>query len=112
MGIVCIVEALMTYGGYGYGYIAGVNIFLWVTGIIGIITFPIGLVGGIFSVRRRYIAAPMFGISLLITSSIFLAVLNTSGVFLRLPVWAFGTTIMIFAILSVIFVAISKGEFT
>ena len=113
MGIVCVVEALTSYGqGYGYGYIAGVNIFLWVTGIIGLIAFPTGLVGGIFSLKRRYVAIPIFGISLLITSGIFLAVLNTSGALLRLPIWIFGSTIVIFSVLSIIFVAISKEEFS
>ena len=112
MGIVCVVEALSSFGhGFGYGYIAGVNIFLWVTGIFGLIAFPIGLVGGIFSLRRRYIALPIFGICLLITSGVLLLILNNSGALLVMPVWVSGLATMIFAILGIIFVTASKGEF-
>lgn len=86
MGVVSIVEALSSYGGYGYGYIAGVNIFLWATGILSIIAFPIALTGGIFTLTRRYIAIPIFGVCLLITSGIFLAILDVSGPLLHLPI--------------------------
>jgi hypothetical protein len=113
IGIICVVEALSSYGlGYGYGYIGGVNIFLWVTGIFGIIVFPISLIGSIFSFKRRYIAIPIFGISLLLTSGVLLLVLNTTGVLLSISIWIYGLAIIVLSTLSVIFVAVSKGAFT
>jgi hypothetical protein len=82
-----------------------------IAGIFGIIAFAFGLTGGIFALRRRRIALSIFGISLLITS----------GIMMSLPFWVMGYTIsnwvwglpiVILSVLSVIFVAVSKGEFS
>ena len=112
-GIICIIEALSTYGiGYGYGYIGGVNILLWITGIFGIIAFPISLIGGIFSFRKRHIAFPIFGTSLLITAGVLLLVLNATDVLTSMSIWIYGLILMILSILSVIFVATAKNAFS
>jgi endogenous inhibitor of DNA gyrase (YacG/DUF329 family) len=101
MGLLYIVAALTSWG-YGYGYIDGLNIYYVTTGIFGIISFSFGLTSGIFALKRRRIAFSIFGLSLLITA----------GIMMSIPVFVYGLPIAILSILSVIFVAISKAEFS
>jgi hypothetical protein len=80
-------------------------------GIFGIFVFAFGLTGGIFSIRRRHYALSIFGMSLLIVLGFFALLLAAllGSLFIGL---LFGIPIIIPSILSVIFAAISKGEFT
>ena len=100
MGIIYLAAALFSYG-YAYGYIYGLSVYYLITGIFGIIAFAFGLTGGIFSLKRKRLAFSIFGMSLLIAS----------GIMMAIPLWVFGLPIAVLSILSVIFVAISKGEF-
>jgi hypothetical protein len=104
MGIIYLVAALFSVGyayGYTYGYFYGLSVYYLITGILGIIAFAFGLTGGIFSLKRKRLAFSIFGMSLLIAS----------GIMMAMPVWVFGLPIVVLSILSIIFVAISKGEF-
>ena len=38
-GSLTILEALNTYGGFGYGFIAGTNVFFWASGSFHVIAF-------------------------------------------------------------------------
>lgn len=85
---------------------------LWVfIGILGILVFAFGLTGGIFSIGRRRFGLSIFGMSLLTLTGFFALLIPAlfgeliSGLYLGIP-------IIIPSILSVIFAAISKGEFT
>lgn len=114
MGIVCIITALSSFGGFGYGYIGGNNIPLWIAGIIEIIAFPVGLVGGIFALRKQSIGIPIGGGSLLITSGVLSAILgvvDASLISSSTPLEIWGLIAIILSILGIIFVAISKDAF-
>jgi hypothetical protein len=85
---------------------------LWVfTGIFGIFVFAFGLTGGIFSLLRRHFVLSIFGMSLLTVMGFFVLLVPAlfGSPFIGL---LFGMPILIPSILSVIFAAISKGEFT
>ncbi len=69
-GAISILGALSTYGGYGYGFIAGTNIFFWVAGIFEVAAFSVGLTGGIFQIRRMLFLGSVFCNVLLIVSAI------------------------------------------
>ena len=71
-GVYTIYGALITYGGYGYGFIEGTNVFFWIVGVFEIIAFSVGLTGGIFQIRRQYFLGTIFSNILLIASAIIL----------------------------------------
>jgi len=80
-------------------------------GVFGILVFAFGLTGGIFSIRRRRFGLSIFGMSLLTVMGFF--VLLVPALFGELfGALLFGMPIVIPSILSVIFVALSEGEFT
>ena len=105
--ITVIAAALFSFAfSYEFGYVYmnnyTINIFFLIAGIFGIIAFAFGLSGGIFSLKRRRLVFSVFGMSLLIAS----------GIMMAIPVWVYGLPIATLLLLSVIFVAISKDEFT
>ncbi len=85
---------------------------LWVLiGIFAVVVFAFGLTGGIFSIGRRHFGLSIFGMSLLTLMGFFALLIPAlfgelnSGLYVGIP-------IIIPSILSVIFTAISKSEFT
>ena len=80
-------------------------------GIFGILGFAFGLTGGIFSIRRRRFGLSIFGMSLLIIMGFFVLLVPAlfGSPFIG---FLFGMPMIIPSILSVIFVAVSKSEFT
>lgn len=90
--------------GFISGYINSFNeyyIYYLTTGIFGAVTFPIELASGILALRRKRIAFSIFGSSLL----------AASGSLMARPHFFFGLPIFVLALLSVLFLAISKAEF-
>lgn len=77
-----------------------------ITGIALTICFGFGLAAGILTIKRRRFAFSMIGTSLLLVTSLYMLTEDFVGsAFLAVPV-------LILLLLSVVFVAISKGEFT
>jgi hypothetical protein len=114
-GVVTIYGALITYGGYGYGFIGGTNVFFWIVGVFEIIAFSVGLTGAIFQIKRQYFLGTIFSNILLIASAILLIAQAffkigrmelTFSVLLLLAV-----PILILTILSIVFIGMSKKEF-
>jgi hypothetical protein len=70
--VLTINDALITYGGYGYGFIQGTNIFFWIAGVFEIIAFAAGLTGAICQIKSRYFLGAVFANILLLASSGFL----------------------------------------
>jgi hypothetical protein len=114
-GIYTIYGALVTYGGYGYGFIEGTNVFFWVVGVFEIIVFSVGLTGGIFQIRRQYFLGTIFSNILLIASALLLVAQSFFKIgrmeltFANLLLLA--VPILILTILSVVFIGMSKKEF-
>jgi hypothetical protein len=85
---------------------------LWVfMGIFGILVFAFGLTAGIFSINRRRFGLSKFGMSLLAAMGFFVLIVPALFGELFFPL-LFGMPIIIPSILSIIFVSISKDEFT
>lgn len=103
IGILAIYEAL-TESGYGWGYVNGVNLEYVVIGIFGILAFSFGLSSGIIALlrNRKYIAFSIFGLSFMLAF----------GILIATQLWYLGLPMTILSILSIIFVAISKAEFS
>ncbi|MGA2682283.1 MAG: hypothetical protein ABSF44_10860 [Candidatus Bathyarchaeia archaeon] len=86
-------------------------VFALFVGIWNFIAFGLGLAGGIFSIKRNHFALSIVGISLLLVAGFFS--------FLEFGIFAgawysgmiIGMPLIILAILSVIFVGVSKNEF-
>lgn len=90
----------------------GIGVFL--TGFIGILGFAFGLASGITSLRRRYFGLSIAGLSLLIFSG-FVIIFGMAMRGYRQAVsdaLTFGVPVIGLAILSLIFVAVSKEEFS
>ena len=114
-GVYTIYGALITYGGYGYGFIEGTNVFFWIVGVFEIIAFSVGLTGGVFQIRRQYFLGAIFANILLIASAIILVAQSffpigrmqlTFAALLLLAV-----PILILTVLSIVFIGMSKKEF-
>lgn len=117
-GLLSVSSALNTYGGYGYGFIAGTNIFFWLAGIFEVAAFPVGLAGAIFQFRRRQFLVSAFSNVLLIVSaafilaqSFFTATLSNYESVTYTGLLLFGIPLLALSILSIVFVGISKAEF-
>lgn len=114
-GVVTIWAALVTYGGYGYGFIGGTNVFYWIVGVFEIIAFAVGLTGGIFQIKRQYFLGTIFSNILLITSGVmligqsFFKIGRMELTFAGLLLLA--VPILILTILSIVFIGMSKKEF-
>lgn len=71
-GLLTILEALNTYGGFGYGFIDGTNVFFWASGSFHMIAFSTGLAGSIFQIKKKQISLVIFSNILLLVSAAFL----------------------------------------
>jgi hypothetical protein len=114
-GVYTIYGALITYGGYGYGFIEGTNVFFWIVGVFEIIAFAVGLTGAIFQIKKQYFLGTIFSNILLIASAIILVAQSffkigrmelTFATLLLLAV-----PVLILTILSIVFIGMSKKEF-
>lgn len=117
-GAISISGAFSTYGGYGYGFIGGTNIFFWVAGIFEIAAFSVGLTGGIFQIRRMLFLGSVFSNVLLIVSAIIIMAESFFNITLSSGSGAqyfgllfFAIPSLILSILGVVFTALSKAEF-
>ncbi len=118
-----IIEALNTYGGFGYGFIDGTNVFFWASGSLFIIAFAIGLTGSIFQIRKKQILIATFSVIPMIVSAAILVgqsnfvitfksyysdytwqYVNGNYLYLAIP-------IVVLSILSLIFIGVSRKEF-
>lgn len=87
---------------------------VFITGFFGILGFAFGLASGILSLRRKHFALSIAGLSLLILSG-FVIIFGFAMRGYRTALsdgLIFGVPIIALAILSLIFVAISKQEFS
>lgn len=102
------------YYNYYYRYYYGPDYGWLFLAIFDILAFAFGLTGGILSIRRRQFTLSIVGMSLGLVSG-FVTMIVAGGL-VRDGSWvgalAFGLPMIILSILSVIFAAVSKGEFT
>ena len=101
--------------GYSILYAHIYDIEVFVTGLFCIMGFAFGLASGITSLRRKHFALAITGLSIVIISgvAIFLGMAARRYRTALTDGLAFGATpIIVLAILSLIFVAISKQEFS
>lgn len=117
-GLLTISNALSTYGGYGYGYVAGTNIFFWIAGIFEVVAFAVALAGATFQFRRRAFSGSILSDVLLIaaaaivTGQAFLRVnLSPSVTLIYIGYLFLGIPLLALSILSIIFVAVAKTEY-
>jgi hypothetical protein len=100
--------------GMPFYYYTGYEVSMFVIAFFGIMGFAFGLASGIMSLRRRHFALSIAGLSLLILTGI--AIIIGAGASPYEDSLSggleFGLPIMGIAILSLIFVAISKQEFS
>ncbi len=92
--------------------------FLLLIGIFSIIAFAFGLTGGVSIFKRTNIVTSFIGLSLLLVAGILLSVSYlwiadlTNELFPLSPIWIIGIVTGIFSILGLIFIAISRREFS
>jgi hypothetical protein len=109
-GILTIIASCLTLY-FGIRFFRAVGLFWVLMGIFGILAFAFGLTAGIFSIRRRRYGLSIFGMSLL-TFMGFLMLLVPASFSALLTALLFGLPLLILSILSVVFAAMSKDEFT
>jgi len=117
-GSLTILEALNTYEGFGYGFIAGTNVFFWFSGGYHIIAFSFGLLGSIFQIKKKHVSLVIFINVLLLVSAAFLVAQSnfiiqlSSDYFYTSDIYLF-LAIPLFAllILSIILISLSKKVF-
>lgn len=97
-GIFYLIASIASFSYYYGGY----SILYLIFGIFAILAFAFGLTAGIFAVRKRRLPFALFGMSWLIAS----------GILASFPLWFFGLPITILAIISVVFIAIARSEFS
>jgi hypothetical protein len=108
---------VFTHASY-YGWrVLGISFFYYLaTGIFGVISFFFGLTSAIFISERKRIKFSIFGLSLLVTCGviIFLLVFIIGSPTLSDVLLAslFSLPILVPSVLSVIFISISKAEFS
>lgn len=117
-GLLTISNALGTYGGYGYGYVAGTNIFFWIVGIFEVVAFAVALAGATFQFRRRAFSGSilsnvlLIAVAAIVTGQAFLPAVNVGSVTYIFTGWLFfGIPLLALSILSIIFVAVAKTEY-
>ena len=110
--------ALNTYGGYGYGFIGGTNIFFWIAGVFEIAAFAIGLIGTIFQTSKQQFLGSIFSnimiivaSALIITQSFFTITLSYYQIISYLWLLFFAILALVLASVSITLNAISKTEF-
>jgi hypothetical protein len=96
LGILCLSNTSWVY----YGE------FIYpVAGVFGIVGFAFGLAGGILTLKRKVFPLAVIGLLLVLVAGIVMSAVGYSLPFLALP-------IHIMMILSIVFIAISKSDFT
>ena len=85
---------------YNHGYNFYYAYYL-VTGIVGAVSFPLGLVAGILILMRRRLIFCLFGLGLPVAC----------GAVMTFPLWFFGFPILTLAMLSVVLVVTSRAGF-
>lgn len=113
---IVIIPAAIFMGAYvGYSILGmheGLEVVL--TGLLGILGFAFGLASGIMSLKRRYFGVSVAGLSMLLFSG-FVIIFGMAARRYRtalLDGLTFGVPVIGLAILSLIFVAVSKQEFS
>lgn len=92
--------------------------YLLFIGVLGIIAFAFGLGGGVNIFKRTNIVSSVFGLSLLIASGVMLSVSYiwianlTNSLFPMSPIWIIGFITIVLSVLGLIFIAISRKEFS
>jgi hypothetical protein len=99
IGLIAFSAAQMSYS-YNHGYNFYYAYYL-ATGVVGAVSFPLGLVAGILIVMRRRLIFCLFGLGLLVAC----------GAVMTFPLWFFGLPILTLAILSVVLVMVSRSGF-
>ena len=109
-GILTTIASCLTLY-FGIRFFRTVGLFWVFMGIFGILAFAFGLTAGTSSIRRRRYGLSIFGMSLLTFMGFFM--LLVPALFGELfTALLFGLPLLILSILSVIFAAMSKDEFT
>ncbi len=118
-GVISIVNAFNSYGGYGYGFIGGTNIFFWFAGIFELFAFAVGLTGSIFLLKKQQFLGSIFSNILLIVSVViimaqsFMPMTLSGGVHaIAIGLVFVAVPALILTILSLIFASVAKSSFT
>ncbi|MEM1589082.1 MAG: hypothetical protein QW175_01525 [Candidatus Bathyarchaeia archaeon] len=110
LGLSCILLAVFPSGFYNHPQVA-----MWIVGISGIIGSTFGLSGGMSALRKSKFALTIVSLSVLLISSLTLTVvraISALGGTLVAHTVAETSPIIILSVLSIIFTAISRNEFT
>jgi hypothetical protein len=83
-------------------------------GIVGLVAFAFGFTGGIVTFRKKYFPLAVFGTVVIMVWDVLFAELSmtTSESYNRLTGVMFAMFTFIFAIIGMVFIAVSKKEFT
>ncbi len=99
IGLIAFSAAQTSYY-YNHGYNFYYAYYL-ATGIVGAVSFPLGLAAGILILMRRRPIFCLFGLGLLVAC----------GAVMTFPLWFFGFTILTLAIPSVVLLVTSRSGF-
>jgi len=102
LGILTSIEPYYPYSRFGMLFM----------GIFALIGFAFGLTGGILTLRRKNFSLAIIGISLVLVSGFITILASITEPYGYLGAVIFGVPIILLSILSLIFTAISKQEFT
>jgi ABC-type branched-subunit amino acid transport system permease subunit len=80
-------------------------------GLVGVLAFLFGAIGGIMALRRKDFALSVIGACFLLFHSI-VTILSFGSVHLWEGGLVYGTPLLVLSILSLVFIAISKKEFS
>jgi hypothetical protein len=114
-GVIGIAKFTLAMSYYDYYYYNGLPIGLYlIEGILGLVAFVLGLIGGIMSLKRQRISLGILGASFMVYSGI--AVTLAFGLMdLGLLGWGYGLTFGVptvcLSVLVLIFIMVSRSEF-
>ncbi len=104
ISIISLSAASISYG-YRPGDVNGFNfyyIYYLAVGVLGVVSFSLGLAASFFLLKHRRLAFSLFGLCLLVAC----------GAVMCFPLWFFGFPILALAVLSVVLLGVSKSQFT
>lgn len=109
-GFFGLVPYIATLGSSNYYY--GLGSYFLAMGVFNTLSFPFGIMSGIFTLRRKHFWWSIIGTSLVLASG-FLSIMSFSSVGSVILVigFMFGLPVIVLALLGLIFGAVSRNEF-
>ncbi len=103
--IPALINAINYFGSRWYS--SSYSIFMLISGLFSIVAFALGLAAGIATLKRQRFPLAVAGQSVVLASSIVIGFFMPYGFG-----WILGVPLLVLSIISVVFTAISKKEFT